>query len=356
MPAPGPPAGVRALAFQVASEAATAGIGRGVPYYDTESDDSVRSLPSFQEFHRRFMRLRRVLPLYGSGGLDRLALAWAYGAQQHPSTDEAWRRFWAEVNTSAWPTWSLGDLFNFNSFADHVDFPDGLSIQKRSMSTVRAVTGWGQETFLRVYDPLRGGWPPSPYVIVASEQLAKDPENVVLAGTGTSWPRIARVLLAMRLDRGGDILLGTVYSGRREAFPLVGGITSTLLSASPVPGDTYELCPDRVLAIEELYLRLAAAESKMASLGGLQTALSRFTSTFERSWVGAADRLVDDTVALEAIVGTLDELAFTVAFRVSGMLERTDASRHHLFRRLKSFYDTRSKVLTWSQVEAEAPR
>lgn len=350
-----PPKALRLVGLELASEASSAAIPHGIPSFDEEKDDQVRDLPSFQRFSSGISRLRNVPSLYGPGQGDRLALTWVYGSLGYPDSRDAWIEFWRELSSRSWSYWAIAPLHNFAMEPERVDFDDGLSIRRRSVKEIKGVTDWDDEHLDLAQDLRQPRWPNSRHVVVAEEAVDKTEENLVLGNTGTEYSRMSRLLLSMRLAASGDVLLGTTYQGRRGRFTLMGGVSSSLGWVIPGPGPEYRFDAAIEARVRRIYRRLIAfdAADSQKRYGHISIALSRFSSTFGRPYNGV-DQLIDDVVCLEALVGTRDELAFTIAFRISGLLELDDPNRQALFRSLKSFYSTRSDVLHGAALKERA--
>ena len=109
------------------------------------------------------------------------------------------------------------------------------------------------------------------------------------------------------------------------------------------PGALYVLSKDDIPELRAVYELGKRFEDRAAAYPQISTALGRLFAVYDRALWSLPDRIVDDFVGLEALVGSNDELAFKLAMRVSGLLAESDADRLAAFRRLRSFYDTRAK-------------
>lgn len=343
-PRPVPPAGLRDAAARVAEEAARLGLTAGVPRYNPDLDARAAALPSFPEFVRRLGRVRRLPPLYGPSETERLALAWVYASLGGPAA-QAWLRYWADLVAPAWTYFAVANLQALEGDADEVGFDDGLSIRLRDLAALARLTNWPREVFDRALksDWMEGG-APSSYVVIATDEIPKGPDNVVLATLGQGWRRVRRLLLAMRLAGPGEVGIGRLFEYRR-GLALTGGVSSLSMPGSHGFGDAYRLSSALVAEVQLLYRQLLRFESIASRFPQLETALARFEGTYGRPWPKSPDRLIDEIIALEALVGTTDELSFTIAFRVSGLLERDDSRRLDLFNALKDFYSGRSAIV-----------
>lgn len=324
--------------------------------YDTARDAEVAALPSFRAFARRLSLIRRLRALYGAAETERLALAFVYSVVSLPTPADAWLTFWADVTHPTWMYFAIANLQNFSADEDVIDFQDRLTIRTRDYAALTRLLGWARDRLdASVGNDWMQGFGTSQYVLIAAEEVPKTPANVVLMNTGTEWPRVQRLLVAMRLVAAGDVRVGRLFFGRREVVELTGGISSTGRFAASGPGAPYVLPNARVPEVDDFYARLRDFDQgHRERLGNIALALDRFTGTFDRPWGSLADYLIDDMIALEAIVGTKDELAFTIAFRVSGMLEGDDRARLATFRMLKSFYSTRSDLVHGAKLKTRA--
>jgi Apea-like HEPN len=340
-------------AAKLSVEAADAGIGAGIPGFDHGKDAAVRTLPSFNQLVRALAELPRLAQRYGDRPEDALALSWVYDATSFADHNEAWAVFRREVSDANWTYWAVAPLHSFSTDRDLLDFGDGVSIRERTAATIREITDWDDAHMDLAADLREPRYPPdwrvwtrSTHIAVLEQSVAKAPDNrVLLGGTGAEVARLDRLLLALRLAAPGDVRAGTTYQGRRGRFRLVGGVSSNFGWVRAGPGEEYRLIGGVVGRARTLFAGLLSFErDDRAKHLNLETALRRFSGTFERPYSGI-DQLIDDIICLEAVLTTQVELAFTIAFRISGMLEADDTRRRELFRSLKSFYNTRSRVL-----------
>lgn len=296
---------------------------------------------------RRSSRIRR---LYGAAEADRLALAWAYGVVTGEGGSDAWSTFWSELMDPAWRYVSVANLLNFDSDAEELRFQDGLTIRTRSRAVLLTLLRWRPEVLEQTVgaDWVSGSGSAGRYVLVHEDAVAKEPDNIVLSNSPGSAAAINRLLLALRLSHPGDVGIGTVFGTRLEPFPIsVGGIHSAPAISYQLAGHELRLPAIEVDEVRRLYAALADFEAHHAPRQqSIVTALSRLTVAYSRPWIGGADRLVDDMIGLEALVGTTGpELSYTLAIRASGLLTDSDSDRVALFERMRSFYATRSRLV-----------
>jgi hypothetical protein len=185
------------------------------------------------------------------------------------------------------------------------------------------------------------------FVVAKEDHVANDgqfpPDNAGQAGIA-----IGRLLLALRLNGKGDVSIGSLFSRRRTRFPMVTGIVSTFPTMSATFGSTMLFVGERDKpTVASLYRSLSDfAATSSARVSALGVALERFDSSSSRPWVSELDRVLDDMIGLEALVGDLGaELSYSIAIRTSGMLAESDAERVALFKRLRAFYAARSVIV-----------
>ena len=187
--------------------------------------------------------------------------------------------------------------------------------------------------------------------MLVETQQQKSPENLVLVNDVHGVENLSRALLALRLYKAGFVRTGVWFYARPECFSIaIGGIASGG-GATWQPGLAYGLTAAEggaVNGIYELLGRLVARDE--SQLRSIQIALNAFSSLYTREHYRADDRLVNAITALEALLRIDFELAFRSAFRVAGILASSDDERMDIFDRMRSYYDTRSKIVHGSQL------
>jgi hypothetical protein len=151
----------------------------------------------------------------------------------------------------------------------------------------------------------------------------------------------------MRLLAEGQISIGPMWVIRAARFNAgIGGLSRVGFSL-PAMGATYIWTENLGRMYPSLYRELAQLETVGydKSPGNLEIALRAFMGTYDRWPLGADSQLLDTITALEALLGTETEIAFKLAFRVAGLLAASDNERGVLFKLMKDFYDTRSKLV-----------
>jgi hypothetical protein len=135
---------------------------------------------------------------------------------------------------------------------------------------------------------------------------------------------------------------------RPASFKLatIGGV-GTGFPPSIVPGSEYTFDEPELLSVrDDLYDMLLHYEKVQDSAPvNLDLALRSFSDIYERYSFRGDTRLVDAITAAETLLGTRVETTFRLAFRVAEILGNDDDERVGIFEWMKSYYDTRSRVV-----------
>jgi Apea-like HEPN len=153
--------------------------------------------------------------------------------------------------------------------------------------------------------------------------------------------------LSLRLCGEGSVGIGPMWVIRPARFNVGIGGVSQMGAPIPTLGEYFNWSPMISANYSAMYdgLKRLEDEGFKASPGSLSVALRAFSSTYDR-WPTAPDaQLLDCITALEALLGTENEIAFKLSFRIASILAGTDDERSDLLELLKDFYDTRSKVI-----------
>ena len=96
----------------------------------------------------------------------------------------------------------------------------------------------------------------------------------------------------------------------------------------------------------EMYAALNAIEPRTdKDWASIALAIRSYESALNRGDFEKADRVIDATTAIEALVGEPNETTFKVRFRVASLLGDSDADVKALFDLVNDFYDLRSKLV-----------
>ncbi len=267
--------------------------------------------------------------------------------------DEAYRNLEVFFQSDKLIMRTIAPIHNFQCDADLVDLGDGLCI--------RRIKRTEQEQLLHEFK-----WSPSmsldeildlKYVIENSYEAEKifnysptlRPEPVFRSGHG----EINKLLIALRLFKSGAIGINTRKTFCASEIPLsIGGGSSYRSSPVSFTGERYALTSSEVQDFVGFWSKFKTVDLRKSAQLGI--ALRRFSYAYERE--SLEDKLIDLLVAFEALFfkkDELSELSHRLSTRVSRLLEQEYGKRKDVFKRMKVFYKTRSKVVHGEQVELE---
>ena len=340
------PVGTTQLALKVGDQAQAQRAGwPHASYSDPGLSKAARSLAGFDEFRDAVASLPLVADYYGEAAADQLALAWVFSSTAAGDISGLWADFWDRLCTPTWTYVAVARLLNFETDCGDLVIAPGLTVRAITMETAADALGWSAD---RVLSEVGDGWRGTRWdrsFVVHSITVPKTPSNFELSNSGQETAAIARFLRAVRLSLPGDVTASTIICGRtRSVLPEAGYLTIGIAG----DGNGNEIChlsDDDVELVRDSYERLGRFEPMARQYQQIERALARLCRYDEYSSRMLPDRLIDDFVALEALVGSDTELTYKLAIRVSGVLAETDKERVALFERIRSFYDIRSKLV-----------
>ena len=292
---------------------------RGVALYNPMRDQEILDLDSFPLATSAITVVPAFLTAAEPHESMRVVLQLVYdvvGLLDDPDAlDDAfeatWNSFLTELVEPAWRYLSICYLENLSSDAETIDFGNGLAIHNRRSYSFKE-DGWSDFQVEKLHEDWRG-W--STFVLVVEERVRKNPDNLVLAGTGRSTPLIRRLLRALRLAKEGDIhigsapFIGRILSNRPagSGFGSDGGATIQGQLARWL-GSEYSLSAADRPSVTALYNQLIQLETITSRVNNLDLALDFFDSSYDRLPSEPRARLVDLVTALEALLGDLISL------------------------------------------------
>lgn len=336
------------LAERVANEAQGQQVPAGTPRFNMAKDAVVRALPTFPMLAAALQASPQIPAMYGPEGADYLALEWVYSTRKTPP--RPWNQFSESMFSPTFTYWAIGKLGGVALARPIVRLEDGLSLIQRTPAVLRRIPWWtdGLDGAVLQHDSGMG----IVWAVMLHESLEpRRPANMLLNSDGAYQLPMDRLLLALRLVNEADIWHGPIYHGREDRSL---GRTSTI----PVgPSFRWAKQPEPVnmRRTKVCYAAIRSVQNRLAGdLAHVSTALRRFSQTFDRASSQPEDQLVDDVTALEGSVGREGaELKFSLAFRVSGMLESGSTRRIAMFRDLSSFYNVRSRIVHGSRLTSK---
>ena len=331
------------------------------PFNDTRRNEPFLGLPAFSTASTALHDIPEFDSLVGAANADNFALQFIFNLLGQLSTaafdqaafDVVWDDLTGELGNPDWTYFAVCNLKNFSCPDDTMVLADGVLIRSRSYTALGTLLGW-TEPYIEATlgrDWTEGGF--GSHVLIAESRLAKSPDNLVLANDPASVIKLGRTLLAMRLSKAGFVTPGRIFFTRKGKFRFgLGGITSSGQSRWE-PGTTYELTAADLSLIQATYDALKTLDAMGNKVRALSLALRAFTSIYQRDHFRAEDRLVDSVTAIEAVLRLDTDLSFRSSFQVAGLLATNDDDRVAIFREMKTFYDTRSKVVHGGELKAK---
>lgn len=332
---------------------------RGTAFFDPTRDERLTSLASFA----RTAEIVATLPHFGSRyGYDsriRILLQFIYqyftridAVRFDKATfDVLWDDFLSELDETHWMHRGIANLRCFRtdgSPLQPIDLGDGMIIRGRVRAELRSL-GFDEAIWGQIAEdwsaPFVGR---SQHVLVAEHRIPKEPANLITIDFYSPMSKAFRALQALRLCGAGSVSIGPMWMIRPARFNVgVGGLHRSGFSI-PAMGSEYMWTEDVSLAYPAIYgalTQLEKADGYERAPGNLGVALRVFSGIYDR-WPSRHDsQLLDAITALEAILGTETELSFRLSFRVAGLLASDDDERAQLFKLMRGFYDTRSKIV-----------
>jgi hypothetical protein len=326
---------------------------RGIANFDTRKDTLIKSLSEFDQVASRIRTLPNVSERYGAGTEQNLTLQLIYeyfGRSNDVSLNDGlvnsvWQDFVAELDSPIWLTRAVANMRYFSSERSIINLGDGLTIRGRNPQDLQAL-GFSKHIIERIFEDW-GGFGSSSFVLVAEASTTKRPDNFLLNDMYHVSINIARAVGAMRLIETGGVGTDVIFVQRIARFNVgVGGISSSGVPPYTL-GETYSWSDKLGEAFSGIYAALARLEKTGYSKfpGNLDLALRSFMSSYDRQPTQPDTQLVDAITALEALLGTETEIAFRLSYRVASLLADDEETRSAMFKRIKGFYDTRSKIV-----------
>jgi hypothetical protein len=254
------------------------------------------------------------------------------------------------------PIWIFRSVANvrwFNSDIYHIDLGDGVTIRGRSPDDLASL-GFGPA----IWDRITEDWSEfgaSSFVLVAEHSILKSPDNLILTDGYQLSLKAMRAILALRLCGQGSVGIGPMWVIRSARFNAgIGGISRVGSSISTM-GTPFTWTPTISAKYSAIYDGVKELEEKgfKESPGNLSVALRAFSSTYDQWPTKQDSQLLDCVTALEALLGTENEITFKLSFRVASILADTNEERSNLLKLVKEFYSTRSRVIHGANLKAK---
>lgn len=331
----------------------------GVALRNEARDAIFKPLPSYEAAKDAICAVPLVTERYGSRDVagNRLTLQFIYQLFPRAGTHgvgedmrRLWRRFMAELQVPVWVYRGVANLRNFEAERDVPDplrLEEGVTIRGRSFGALGSL-GFSKFTLDALADDWSEGMGSSSYVICIERTVAKSPENVA-RGDGTGITAAQQAITCLRLASRGDVMMGPMWFTRSSRFD-VGLGSGRLRGGWAVPNlgrSQYRLTRAIAREVRSLQpnVRYLGEHGYERGPGNLDVAVQFFVSSYDRFPARPDSQLVDIITAAEAVLGSGMANTFKLAFRVAGMLGRTDAERVQVFDDMRRFYAIRNSIV-----------
>jgi hypothetical protein len=327
-------------------------------YSEPPWDGPITGRASFKDAVAAVGAVPKVVERYGDErAWRRLVLDFVHGfIERLPSMtfddeifETAWHDYEKELSAPGWVWIGLAQLQNFRSEEARLNLGDGVSIVSAPSSEELVGMGWSESQIDQLVDE-RSNAPVSGHVLMAETVVPKAPINFG-ANELEPFNTSHRALLALRLLKGGELYMGHMIFLLRRSFPL--GFPHIFaigdrLRLETGGGAEYVLREHELPAVRDLcgVLRRHDQGQPDRAPVNLDLALRAFSDSYDRYSFGRFDtQLLSLVTAAEALLGTNAETTFRLAFRIASILASDDDERTTLYRQIKTYYDTRSRVV-----------
>jgi hypothetical protein len=336
----------------------------GVAFRDPGKDAPLISLHSFNVVKQAVTNIPNLMTRFGAEETTRIVLQFVYQyfdrvdsvRYDESAFETLWRDFTAEVEEGNWVDRGVANVRNFYSDSLLLELGDGITIRGRSPADLNAL-GFDDAVLTRIDEDWSGPGASS-FVLVAEQAFPKQPDNLISPDSVAVWTKATRAVWALRLVGTGSMSIGPMWVIRAARFNM--GMVGLLgIGASiPASGGPYAWTEKVSQAYTSAYSDLLQLEKDGygKSPGNLEVALRAFMATYDRWPLFRDSQLLDSITTLEALLGADTEISFKLAFRVAGLLAENDAERGILFKLIKDFYDTRSKLVHGAQLKEKHRR
>jgi hypothetical protein len=260
-----------------------------------------------------------------------------------------WSDFSSELKETHWLSRGVANLRHFRlerSSSEPINLGDGITIRSRNSAELKSL-GFDGPIWERLAEDWGTPFGTSSHVLVIEHSVPKEPETLIFVNSGSLVTKALRALQALRLSGRGSVRIGPMWWIRAARFNV--GITGLNQSGYSIPtmGSEYIWTENVSRAYSAVYRELVQLEKDGygRAPGNLEVALGVFSSTYDRWPTRDDSQLLDAITTLEALFGIDVELSFRLAFRVAGLLASGEKERGDLYKLMREFYDTRSRIV-----------
>jgi hypothetical protein len=256
--------------------------------------------------------------------------------------ETVWSLFRQEIKRPEWLHYGVTILQNLTTGLGRIEIADGVAVCLRTLDHMKGI---GNEELEWLKEDWMQGAHGS-HALLVLVRKPKTPDNANMANSFDVVTLIHRALLAMRLFKAGDVRTGRLFMSRRAFLPTRLPGQSWMGTAIWSPGTTSTIDEADLPGLCHCYSLLQRFEStSVAAWNNINVALRRFTAIYESDWNQLEDRVIDAVTAIEALLGSDQEITFKISTRVAGILATNDNERVALFNEMKQYYEVRSKIV-----------
>ena len=326
------------------------------PHFDSGFDARFMQLGAYQIAADALNDLASVKRMYGAAG-SRLALEllYAYFAAtpslelHRPTLDSVLGQGQEELAMANWRHLGFGILQCFHTELAVLQIaPDVMVCLRTPQAMPAGITNehleWLQE------DVTHGAF--GHYALVAEHLEPKTPKNIINGDSFHTFGKMHRTMLAMRLLKAGAVGTGRWYSIRPAHLPANLPGQSSNGETRSRHGADYTLVADDLPHLRSLYALLFDFEiNHQKKWKNISVALRRFSDIYDNDQLRPDDQVIDAMIAVEALVGTSQEIAYRLSSRVAGILSDSDDVRIQVYELVKDYYKVRSTLVHGGDLE-----
>ena len=327
------------------------------PDSDPEYEKQFIQLNAFTDALHHIKALSEVHQSYGVDATQHLVLQFLYTyfddvpdlALDEQCFESIWSRFRRELSIAEWRHIGITILQNFSSPLGRIEIADDVAVCRRTLEDMQGTVGQDELGWL-MEDWMQGAY--GSHALLVEHREPKSPQNTFSTDALHTVNKIHRALLALRLLKEGDVRTGRFFFSRPALFPARPSGKSSSGSAEGRSGKVYQLNDHDLPQLQDYYaLLLRFEQSHAEAWKNISTAMRRFTAVYDNDWRQPEDGVIDAMIAIEALLGTNQEITYRISTRVASILAGGDEDRLKLYKDMKLYYDTRSRILHGGEPE-----
>jgi hypothetical protein len=241
-------------------------------------------------------------------------------------------------------------LHNFESDASDIDLGNNLHIRRISKNETEQLldeSSWS--SFMPRFEVLNFKYAIE-LAYSAKKAFGDIPQQPALSKEQEVSGTIGKLVTALRLFKRGLVGFNIIKTLSASEQPIPLGMYRFSSPYKSFLGEQYSLTGPEVNDFKEFWDTIKRID--LEGHATLNIALRRFNYAYERN--NPEDKLIDFMVAFEALFfkeGESEEFRNRLSIRVSRFLEREFEQRKLLAKKMKGFYDARSKVVHGEKVQ-----